>query len=119
MCLIGATREGGHDHPVKPGGRLGGARIGTAAGAQNGSTGASPMKKPSIWRMPSRFMFNQSRLLSGFRFCSLTNARSWRDFYCVRVTTLPPTHCMLSDSSFPRARCRSGNLAIVVVDSQC
>jgi hypothetical protein len=41
-----------------------------AGDSANGSTGVSPMKKPRIWRMASRFRCNQSRVLPSFLSCS-------------------------------------------------
>ena len=49
----GSGRAGGQGRGWMPG-------VGDSA---NGSTGVSPMKKPSIWRMASRFRCNQSRVL--------------------------------------------------------
>ena len=43
---------------------------GPVAGASNGSTGGSPMKKPRTWRSSSGFNRIHSQVLSGFLFCS-------------------------------------------------
>ena len=41
-----------------------GGPVASGAGAANGSTGGSPMKKPRTWRISSRFRCNQSQVLS-------------------------------------------------------
>jgi hypothetical protein len=48
----------------------GGAGAYGASAWANGSTGGSPMKKPSIWRISSGFKCNQSKVLPSFLSCS-------------------------------------------------
>ena len=61
---VGRPRASGSRHSVLgQGGPV-------ASATANGSTGGSPMKKPSISRISSGFSCNQSQVLSGFLSCS-------------------------------------------------
>ncbi len=70
---VEADRDCGAGRCTAPGSGSGQPALGQggpAATAANGSTGGSPMKKPSISRISSRFRCNQSRVLPSLLSCS-------------------------------------------------
>jgi hypothetical protein len=69
----------------------------------NGSTGASPMKNLSTWRIASRRRSLQSQLLSGLLSGVRANSSPRRVFSRISVATLPPRQCMISNTWFQKA----------------